>query len=67
MQGIDGFDVCERIKKDSNTSHIKILAVTGYDTKENRDRIMQAGADGYLEKPMSKNKLLKIIKDLLSE
>jgi len=65
MPGMDGFDVCERIKKNSSTSHIKILAVTGYDTTENKNRIMQAGADGYLAKPMGKNKLVNIIKELL--
>ena len=67
LPGMDGFDVCERMKKNSSTSHIKILAVTGYDTKENKDRIMQIGANGYLVKPMGKNKLLKMIKDLLDE
>jgi len=65
MPGMDGFDVCERMKKNSSTSHIKILAVTGYDTKENKNRIMQAGADGYLAKPMSKNELVNMINDLL--
>ena len=67
MPGMDGFDVCERIKKNSSTSQIKILAVTGYDTKESKDRIMQIGANGYLVKPMEKNKMLKMVKDLLSE
>ena len=67
MPGMDGFDVCERMKKNSSTSHIKILAVTGYDTKESKDRIMQIGANGYLVKPMEKNKMLKMVKDLLSE
>lgn len=67
MPGMDGFDVCERMKKNSSTSHIKILAVTGFDTKENKNRIMQAGADGFLSKPMGKNQLVDIIKDLLSK
>jgi len=42
MPGTDGFEVCKRIKENSGTSQIKILAITGYDTKENRDRIMEA-------------------------
>ena len=67
MPGMDGFEVCERMKNDPNTSHIKILAVTGYDTKENKDRILQMGANGYLEKPTEKNKLLNMINDLFSE
>ena len=40
MPGMDGFEVCRQIKENSSTSHIKILAITGYDTPENRDRIV---------------------------
>jgi len=39
--------VCRQIKEDPDISHIKILAITDYDTKENRDRIMEAGAGGF--------------------
>ncbi len=67
MPGMDGFEVCKQIKGDSNTSHIKILAYTGYDTEENRDRIIQAGADGYLAKPVGKSTLLQTIHDLLKK
>ena len=67
MSGMDGFEVCKQIKKNSNTSHIKILAYTGHDTKENKDRIVKAGADDYLVKPMRKNTLLRKIEELLKE
>jgi len=66
MPGMDGFEVCKQIKENSNTSHIKILAVTGYDTKANKDRILEAGADGYLVKPVKRKTLLQNIDDLLS-
>ena len=65
MPGMDGFEVCMRIKEKADTSHIKILAITGYDTKENRDRIMAAGADDYLAKPLEKGTLLEHIEGLL--
>lgn len=67
MPNMDGFEVCRSIKKNPNTSHIKILAITGYDTKENKDRIMQAGAEGYLVKPVYRSTLLQNIEDLLSQ
>lgn len=67
MPGMDGFEVCRQIKESSNTSHVKILALTGYDSKENKERIMRAGADGYLVKPVGKRVLLKNVKDLISE
>jgi len=66
MPEISGFEVCRLIKKDPDTSHIKILAITGYDTEENRDRIMEAGADGYLAKPVVMDTLLQHVENLLN-
>jgi excisionase family DNA binding protein len=66
MPGIDGFEVCEQIKKNPKTTHIKIIAYTGFDTKENRDRIMKAGADGYMIKPVNKRLLIQNIENLIS-
>jgi excisionase family DNA binding protein len=67
MPGMDGFEVCKQIKENSNTSHIKILVYTGFDSKENKEQIMRAGADGYMVKPVGKSVLLKNVKDLISE
>jgi len=67
MPWMDGFEVCRRLKENSSTSYIKILAITGHDTEENRERIIKAGADGYLKKPVGKNKLLQSILDLLNK
>ena len=64
MPGMDGFEVCRRIKENSGASHIKILAITGYDTDENRDRIMEAGADGYLANPLERGILLQHVEGL---
>lgn len=65
MPGMDGFEVCKQIKANSNTAHIKVLAYTGYDTAENKERIMQAGADGYMAKPVGRKALLENLKNLL--
>ena len=65
MPGMDGFEVCKRIKENSLSFQTKILAITGYDTKENKDRIMEAGADGYTVKPFVKDEFLQQIEDLL--
>ena len=67
MPGISGFKVCRLIKEDPDTSHIKVLAITGYDNKENRNRIMEAGADGYLTKPVAMNTLLQHVENLLND
>ena len=65
MPGMDGFEVCRRIRENPDTSRIKILAVTGYDDKENRDQIMKAGADDYLAKPVDGPTLIHHVEDLL--
>lgn len=65
MSGMDGFEVCKHIKENPNTSHIKVLAYTGYDTKAYRHRIMQAGADGDMAISVSKSTILNHIKGLL--
>ena len=67
MPDIDGFKVCRQVKEDPEASHIKILAITGYDTKENRDRIIDAGADDYLAKPIEMVVLLQRVEELLSK
>ena len=64
MPGMDGFEVCKRVKENSGTSHIKILAITGFDSTENRERIMAAGAGGYLTKPVEMGTLLRHVKQL---
>jgi len=65
MPGMDGIEACRRIKDKSGTSEIKVLMMTGFDTPENRDRSKQAGADGYLSKPINYDVLLEKVKNLV--
>ncbi len=67
MSGIDGFDVCRQIKSNPDTLHIKIMALTGFDTPENKNRIMKAGADGFLAKQVDKDELMQKIEDILND
>lgn len=52
MPGVDGFEVCTRLKKDSATANTEVIAITGYYTEANMDRIMSAGAAACLKKPL---------------
>ena len=52
LPGIDGFKVCASIKNNSKLRHIKILAATGYDSPEYKEKILSSGADDYLPKPI---------------
>ncbi|MFQ5520179.1 MAG: response regulator [Candidatus Methylomirabilia bacterium] len=57
MPGLDGFQVCRRVKADPATHATKILAVTGYSEWDARQAILEAGADAFLEKPFDLREL----------
>ncbi|MBK8266173.1 MAG: response regulator [Nannocystis sp.] len=52
MPGVDGFEVCARLKRESSTAHTEIIAITGYYTESNTERILSAGAAACLRKPL---------------
>ena len=58
MPGIDGFEVCRRLRARPTLSHVRIVAMTGYPSSENIERIMRAGADACLPKPLDPERLL---------
>lgn len=65
MPEMDGFEMCRIIKEEPNTSDIKILAVTGYATPEVKKRIIEYGADAFMEKPFKKETLIDNVDQLL--
>ncbi len=67
LPGIDGFQVCRQIRADSHLKDTVILAVTGFDSSEMKDKIMKCGASGYLAKPMDMNVLVDQIKKLMEQ
>jgi len=67
MPGIDGFEVCRRLRKDPATKHIPVIATTaaGMDDVEYQCRI--AGADDCVRKPYDAADLLMKIRRLLEK
>ena len=53
MPGIDGFELCKRVKTDINLSHIPIILLTARTTDVSRIEGLQLGADDYLTKPFN--------------
>jgi len=65
MPGVTGFEACEAIRANRLTSKVPVLALTGYDTLQNEERIKAAGASGYMAKPFEVPQLLVELKRLL--
>jgi putative two-component system response regulator len=62
MPGLDGFQVCERMKKDEHTRFLPVVMVTALDKREDRIRGISAGADDFLNKPFDRAELLMRVK-----
>jgi len=52
MPGMDGFEVCRRLKDDPITRHIPVVLVTALDGRNDRLNGLEAGADEFLNKPI---------------
>ena len=65
MPGIDGFEVCERLKANPKTSHIPVVMVTALDQPSDRVRGLKAGADDFLTKPVNDLQLIARVKSLV--
>ena len=61
MPGLNGFEVCERVKSDPNLKSIRVITMTGYAGKDNIERAMAAGAEACLAKPVDVPELLEHI------
>jgi class 3 adenylate cyclase len=58
LPGIDGFEVCKRLKQDAATAMIPIVLVTGLGDSASRVRGIRAGADDFLSKPVQREELI---------
>lgn len=65
MPTMDGFAVCQRIKQNPKTRDIRVVAMTGYPSRENVSRIMDAGAEACLPKPLDTTQLRELFEQAL--
>ena len=57
MPGIDGFDVCRRIRQDLHGKDVPVIMVTSLETKEHRLQAVEAGANDFITKPVDETEL----------
>ena len=53
LPGIDGMEALHRLRENPRTADIPVVAVTAQAMKQDRERALEAGFNGYIEKPIS--------------
>lgn len=56
MPDMDGYTLVQEIKKNERTSGVPVVAITANVMKGDREKTLQAGCDGYIEKPIDIDK-----------
>jgi two-component system, cell cycle response regulator DivK len=67
MPGMDGMTAGAILKGDPATSGLTIIALTSFAMRGDREKILAAGFDGYLAKPISTRELPNLVKQWLGE
>ena len=67
LPNVSGLDLIEAAKKDATLRAIPVLAVTAYAGKGDEERIRDAGAEGYLAKPVSIGPFMTAVKALVEK
>src|SRR5215831_1182842 len=65
MPGLDGWEVCKRLRQDASTSALPVLMLTAKGEEGDRVLGLELGADDYLTKPFGVRELIARVKALL--
>jgi len=65
MTGMDGYQICEELKKRAETRNIPVLFLTGKDSRDDSGKSFKVGGDMFIKKPFSGDRLLEIINIVL--
>ncbi len=65
MPGMDGFEVCHRIKQNQRSVLIPVVLITALDGQSDRIKGIKAGADEFLSKPINREELMARVRSLL--
>lgn len=66
VPGLDGIELCRRLRADERTRDVPVLAITGYGDRDYPGRALEAGADRVLTKPCDPDELIQEARRLLA-
>ena len=66
LPGIDGMEALRRLRESPRTADIPVVAVTAQAMKQDRERALAAGFNGYVEKPISVRAFTDQVRGFLS-
>jgi CheY-like chemotaxis protein len=62
LPGVDGFTLLRQLKADPGLGRVPVLVVSAYARREDQERAMAAGCDGYLTKPLTPRKVREALR-----
>ncbi|QBO58447.1 response regulator [Chryseobacterium salivictor] len=65
MPEMDGYEAIGKMKSDEELKKIPVIAITAQAMTGDREKCLEAGADGYLSKPVNVDELLQVLQQLI--
>jgi two-component system, cell cycle response regulator DivK len=67
LPGMDGYEVAAKLRADSTLAELPIIAVTSYAMPGDRERCLDAGCTGYIEKPINPSTFADEVESFLED
>jgi CheY-like chemotaxis protein len=64
LPGLDGYEVARALRRNALLDNVPIIAVTSYAMEGDREKAMEAGCDGYIEKPIDPDTFVSEVEKL---